>query len=287
MNWDNLRVFLALSRAGSVAAAARVLSVSRSTVNRRLDTLEGGRAALFIRTEDGLLLTDAGSELVPIAERLEQEAFAAERLLGGQDFRLEGRLELTVFDAIEGLFAPVLADFAALHPSIDLRVRTSNQVASLRRRETDVAIRATQTPGQSLFGRAIATMPYAVFGNAQQLGCDNPPWVLWDEGMGAEGTWALARKRARPLHIAAQVDSFGLMLGLTRAGVGVSLLPMAVAQRFPELHLLGEAPCKGLDQRVWLLTHPDLRRSARVRAAMDFFGAHLPQRLAASWVPKG
>lgn len=280
MDLDDLRVFLAIHRGGTVSSASTALGVSRSTVNRRLDALEGAAGLQLVeRTPDGLSLTAAGTQLVPIAERVEEEALAAERLFARRDFAIRGRVGMTVFAAGTPLIAPALVELRRAHPEIELHVAASNRTLSLRRRECDVAVRATARPSADLFGRSLGRLEFAVYGRAAVVEAPNPPWILWDESAGAEATWDLARRMSDPLRVAAVVDADALLLELACAGAGVALLPVPVAESRPELVPLGPVPCPGMGMDVWVLTHPDLRRAARVRTVMRFLGEWAPALL--------
>ncbi|MEM1415865.1 MAG: LysR family transcriptional regulator, partial [Myxococcota bacterium] len=155
MSWDDLRVFLALHREGTVAGAARALGVSRSTVLRRWAALEAATTTLFERTPEGVVLTGAGERLLPSAERVEGEALAAERAIAGADEGLRGSLEVTLFDIAGPLLAPAFQELMEAHPEMDLRLVSSDRLRSLRRREADLAIRGTDAPSPELFGRKI------------------------------------------------------------------------------------------------------------------------------------
>lgn len=276
MNWDNLRFLLALHRGGSVFAAARALGVSRSTIARRMAALEASAGVPLVeRRLDGVRLTVTGESLVELAERMEADVHAAERILTGRDAALSGPLAISVFDVAAELLAPAFEALRKAHPQIELALHSSDRVASLHRRETDLAIRAPlAAPSSDLFGRLLGRIRYAVYGTAERVAESNPPWVLWDETRGAVGTWALARTIGDPLRVAVTVDRAHTMLALVRQGLGVGLLPVAQAKRYPELVALGSVPRDGQGLEVWALIHPDLRRAARVRAAMAILGAH-------------
>jgi len=274
VDWDHLRVFLALARAGSVAASSEALGVSRSTVTRRLEALERDAGLKLVeRGLDGARLTEAGESLVPHAERVEEEVLAAERLLTGKDFRLSGRLEVSVFEIGGLLLAPAFVALRQEHPDIEVVLRSTDRVASLHRRETDLAIRAAvEPPSGDLFGRRLGRLEYGVYGRPEVTARANPAWILWDESRGAHGTWALAERLGKPLHVAARVDSVTAMLELAVAGMGVALLPVALAAHYPDLVARGRVPRRGQGIDVWALTHPDLKRAARVRAALTTLG---------------
>jgi DNA-binding transcriptional LysR family regulator len=277
MSWDDLRVFLAAERGGTISAAASDLGVSRSTVNRRLHGLEAASSVtLFERTPAGLVPTDAGLQLLPIARRMEEDALAAERVFAGRDATISGRIDVTQFEAAGEMLAPAFAEFQRVHPEIELHVTTSNRPLSLRRRESDLAIRGTDEPNPELVGVSLGRMEYAVYGRPEIVASDNPPWVLWDRTLGATGTWTVARRLGAPLRVAAEVDSQHLMNELVSAGAGLGLLPMALASRRAELVTMGPVPQPDMSMGIWALTHPDLRRSPRVRAVMRFLAEKAP-----------
>ncbi|MEO0603850.1 MAG: substrate-binding domain-containing protein, partial [Myxococcota bacterium] len=213
-----------------------------------------------------------GEALMPIALRMESDAMAATRLFAGRDARLTGRLDVTLFDFGAVLLAPVLARFKQDHPGVDLVIDVANDLRSLERRQADLAVRAVERPAEGLFGRRIGRMEYGVFA-ADGVDEVDPPWVLWDERVGATGTWALARRASPELRIAVRVDDFASLVACTRAGMGVAVLPLAVAVRYPDLTPRGPVPRPELGLDVWALTHPDLRHAARVRTLMGRLGA--------------
>ena len=273
MDWDDLKVFLAVYRMGTVAGAAGRLKVSRSTLTRRLESLEAQvGVALVERGADGLRLTDAGEQLLPVAERIEQDAHTAERILAGQGDSLSGRVNLAVFDVGVALVAPLLTELRARHPEIDIRVMTSDRTLNLQRLECDVAIRATGAPDSILVGRCLGVLPYAVFGRPEVVKSETPEWIMWDEARNARKTWALAAKLSAPLRIAARVDTFETMMTLAIEGAGLALLPVPHALRRSELVPWGPVPRDGMGMEVWGLTHPDLRRTPRVRTVLRFLG---------------
>ncbi|MEZ4222011.1 MAG: LysR family transcriptional regulator [Polyangiaceae bacterium] len=281
MNWDDLRVFLAIQRQGTVSAAAGALGVSRSTIHRRLAALEEAAGMKLIEpTAQGFVPTEAGERLVPVAESVEAEALRATQLFDGHALRLSGRLDVTLFEVAGPLLAPIFAELAAAHPEIRIRLLSTDRTVSLRRRESDIAIRATDQPSPELFGRKLGQMPFGVYGRQDVVAQADAPWVMWDEGVGAERTWELARRESGGSpRVAARVDSVHVMLDLVDAGAGVALLPVALAAKRPALRPRGAIPRAGMSMDVWVLTHRDLRQSARVRLVMNVLGQRAPALL--------
>ncbi len=255
--------------------------MSRSTINRRIASLEESVGAVLLeRATDGVTPTSAGEALFDVAERVEGDVMAAERTLSGQDFQLSGRLHVSVFDVGGLVLAPAFERLRRTHPAIELVLGSSDRMLSLHRRETDLAIRATvEPPSPDLFGRRLGKLEYAVYGRRRVVADVNPPWVLWDESVKATGTWRLARELGKPLRVAALVDRAPLMLEMVAAGVGLGLLPVRLARQRRELVPLGCVPRAEQSLDIWALTHPDLKRAARVRAAMSLLGEHAAECL--------
>src|SRR5690606_14521069 len=143
MEWSDVRIFLAVVRSRSFGEAARSLGVSHPTVGRRIKVLEAEAGqALFRRTSDGLVLTDAGDAVLTLAESMENSALAMERRLAGNQERLEGILRISSAEWFAGyVLAPVLAELTRRHPAVAPEVIASYRLLNLARREADVAFR--------------------------------------------------------------------------------------------------------------------------------------------------
>lgn len=280
--WNDLELLLALARGGTLSAAARSLGVNHSTVYRRLGALEARSGTrLFERLPEGLVPTAAGAELVEGAGRIEEEVRALERRLTGQDLRLTGSVRVTTPDDLaEALVVPALPRVRAAYPEIALELVIDNRLFDLTRREADIALRPTDRPPESLVGRRIAGLAFAVYGARALVGeapgdapddaRDSSPWIGWDEeaqsGGGRIARWlAQSRPGAR---YALRTNSLLIQGAAARAGLGLAVLPCFLGDPVPELVRLG-APVAELEGALWLLTHKDLRRTARIRAVLD------------------
>ncbi|SDB99841.1 DNA-binding transcriptional regulator, LysR family [Cupriavidus sp. YR651] len=279
-DWDDLKVFLAVSRGGSLAAAARALQVNHSTVLRRLNKLEDDLGTrLFARDLAGYAMTPAGELLAGQLDGVGELIEAAQRQLAGRDAELSGPLRVTTTDTLAyGLLMPVLANFRLRHPRIELQVVINNSFLSLTRREADVAIRPAAEPPEHLVGRRagrLQTAPYAARAYLERM--DAPPeahwpghaWVVPDESLShlAQARWAIANVPAD--RCAVRADSLVAMAQAVRYGMGAGMLLCMLGDADDSLVRLAE-PDPALDTPVWLLTHPDLRHSGRVRALNDF-----------------
>jgi DNA-binding transcriptional LysR family regulator len=276
-DWDDLRVFLAVVRGRSVSAGARTLGVNHATVSRRIRAFErrvGTR--LLERLAGGWATTAAGEEMLATALRVEDEMQALDRRVAGRDAQLSGKLRVALSDAAAFGLMEFLAAFAAANPNIELELTASNGLTNLTRREADVAIRVVDRPAEHLVGRQVGRTALALFGAIARLDAAPAPvalaeyaWLGWDESMQEQTSRRWLRENLPEVRFAARFDSMLVAYHAVRAGVGIAFLPCALGDAdselrrvIPDLVLPGTA--------MWLLTHPDLRRTARVRCFLDF-----------------
>jgi DNA-binding transcriptional LysR family regulator len=275
-SWDDLRVVLAVSRAGSLSGAARALRLSHPTVFRRVRQIEARLGVrLFDRARDGYALTPAGEEMAALAGRLAGEVEALERRLAGRDLRPSGTVRVTTTDTLLfGPLGPLLAGFRAAHPEITLDIAAANAMFALSRREADVAIRPSREAPESLVGRRIAGVAAAIYcaaGTAAPADLGAVDWVVPDDSLSSLplARWLAEQRYDR--RVALRANSLLALRDAARAGLGLALLPCYVGDPEPGLARVG-APIAALESALWLLTHPDLRRVARIRAVMDGMG---------------
>lgn len=291
MDWTDLRYALAVAEAGSLAGAARSLGVNHTTVLRRVGGLEARLGVrLFERLPAGYALTAAGEEALAVARGMDATIAALERRLAGQDLRLSGSLRVATTDTLAlTVLMPHLAAFQAAHPDVALEVAISNAMANLTRRDADVAVRPAADPPEALVGRRVADVAYAVYGAAayvarhRELGRDRPgwkhpgpgaldshPWVAPDDSLAATATARWVRDRLPPsTAVACRLDSLLAIREAARAGMGLALLPCYLGDGAAGLRRIG-GPLPDVRSSLWLLTHEDLRRAARVRAFTEF-----------------
>ena len=282
MEWNDLRLVLAVAREGSLSGAARTLGVRHSTVFRRLGVIEQKLGVrLFERFRDGYSPTSAGDAAASVAARIAEDVLSLERRLSGQDLRPSGIVRITTTDTIGGLVTRHLSALRAAHPEIGLEIAISNVMANLTRREADIAIRPTLEPPETLVGRRIADIAHAIYGSPDYLNrYENKDlfaheWIGLDDALVGTviGTWL--QENVRQARLACRVDSLPALRDVALAGLGLALLPCYVG----DIALgLRRAVRKTLPQprsALWLLTHNDLKRTARIRAVMDFFASAL------------
>ena len=277
-DWDDLRYFIAVARSGSLAGAARDLGVNHSTVFRRIDALEDRLGVrLFDRHREGYALTVAGDEMRETVERVSAEIDTMERRIGGRDLRLSGPLAVTTTDdLVTYLLGPSLAGFQAEYPGIELSVILDNQFFNLSRRQADVAIRPTTAPPETLVGRRVATLAFAVYAAAGHVPSDTSrkalaglPWITFDDALGhlSAAKWLKATYGGAP--VALRSNNLMTMITGAQNAMGLALLPCFAGDALPGLERVSGL-IKEASSALWLLTHEDLRNTQRVRAFMDY-----------------
>lgn len=296
LDWDDLRYVLAVVRAGSLSGAARTLSVMHSTMLRRIDAVEDKlQVRLFERLRNGYVATEAGEALCRVAEQCEPLIAEAELLIAGGDARLTGSVHVTTGIVVAQYLLPrPLAKFCATHPDIEVEVQGARERLDLARREADIAIRMSADVPDYLAGRKLGNIDFRVYGwhDAPYLSrmgkkrklqpvetlVQELPWICFQRG-------ARDRVYDRWMHahvpessVAVRADHFPTSLALMRAGIGVALMPEFMARAVDGLVPLSE-PIAELRSPLWILTHPDLRNSARVRAFMQVVGDAMQELL--------
>jgi DNA-binding transcriptional LysR family regulator len=276
VEWDDLRFFLAISRAGTMSGAAQALKVNQTTVGRRLGALEEKLGVLlFDRTPAGLRVSDAGRKIVVIASEMEEASLSLERLVAGSDERLEGVVRIACSETLAvGFVIEGLAAFRAAHPHITLDIVTGNSPLNLLRREADLAIRTKKPPHSDLMVRKLVDADWCLYAAAVSAPHDPGDSLDEREVVGYEGElvelpasqWL--HERVPPERIAARCNSILGAAAAIRAGLGVGALPAFVGDRADGLRRF--LPDAITSQPLWLAVHPDLEGQARVRAALDY-----------------
>jgi len=281
MNWDDLKIFLAVAEAPSMRVAAKNLRVSHSTVSRRIEALEADlNVRLFDRMPDGYRLTQAGEELMPVAATIEESLHSFGRNVAGRDDELKGQVCVTVPDVIAiNFFMPYFAEFMREYPDIQLKIHDSFEVFDLSRREADVAIRFTKNPPEHLIGRKLGNMHQAVYATKRYLEKHNPAdpnsdakWIGW--GIPEDRPSWIARSPFPHLGVAGHFNNMMLQYAAVKEGLGLGYFSCVRADTDPELVRLCD-PKPSLD--VWLLSHRDLRAAARMRAFRQFMIKRQPE----------
>ena len=275
--WSDLQVVMAVGRAGTLSGAARLLGQNHSTVFRRVNAIESRSGVRFFeRLSDGYRLTEAGDAALRCAERIEGEVHALSREILGQDTRLQGKVCVTAPEGLaSGLGPRLMAEFRRMHPEVTVVLQGAHSALDLNRREADVAIRATRKPPDASLGRRVCSFRFCSYGapdylrRFEQVPLAEHDWCI------IEGFvhWLVPHVWKKLAHGEARAVFASPMTAATmeaaRAGMGLTVLPCYMGDTDPVL-VRATAPFEWLTLDLWLLTHPDLRHTARVKALMSF-----------------
>ncbi|MCJ2063762.1 LysR family transcriptional regulator [Methylobacterium sp. J-088] len=282
LDWDAFRFVKTVATQGGLTAAAAQLGINHSTAFRRLTALETKLGArLFERLRTGYVPTPCGQAMVEAANRIEADVTRFERRAVGRSETPSGELRVTAPTSLAlELLMPILADFATRYPEIRIELILAEAALNLSRRDADVAIRASRDPSETLVGRRLAAVAWAIYGRADREYRDlaSEAWVSPDPTV-AGGTFArFAGAQAPADRVRLRINTVTGLEAAVAAGIGIGPLPCFSADANPALRRLsGPHPELGVD--LWVLTHPDLRHAARVRVFMDHIAeAILPLR---------
>ena len=280
MNWDDTRIFLAIHRERSLRGAARMVGLDQATVGRRLAALERALGAtLFLRTSNGYALTSVGEIALRAAEKMEQSANDLVRQTQGVDERLAGDVRVTTTDTIGLDF--VMSAICSLHqehPNVRVLLDTSTQVQNLAKREADIAVRTIRPENPDLLARKLAAWPMGLYASADYLDRHGEPVA----GTAFEGhdivcylPYLLARRpltlAGEPIHggrIVSGLNSSLTLRAAVREGLGLGELPVPIAERDGLVRIWPDRTGAAAYE-VWMVTHKDLRHTARVAAMID------------------
>ncbi|MEP4191667.1 MAG: LysR family transcriptional regulator [Sneathiella sp.] len=264
-NWNDLKIFLAISRSGSVRGAAKDLGTTHATLSRRLKSLEEELASpLFERGRSGALLTPFGEKIKASAEQAEKAMEEVGRIAFSEEAALYGPLRVSMYEELyTNLLSPDLAVFQAQNPGIELEIMTSETMSNLAKREADVALRITKTPPLGAVGRKLSDSPLAVYASSSYL--KNRPredrWI-------STSYEAVSGRFPRGI-VAGKSNSARVARYMIREGTGIGHLPCFMGDTDPDLQRL---PGSSLipDNEIWALIHSDIRKNPRVRVLLDF-----------------
>ncbi|GAA0707651.1 LysR family transcriptional regulator [Dokdonella soli] len=297
IDWEDLRYFLAIARAGNLSAAARVIGTTQPTMGRRIEAFEhrlGTR--LFLRTPDGFVPTASGRALLAHAARMEDEALAAERVASARDNGLSGTLRITAPEWLAArVLAPLLGPFCTLHPALTIALIGESRRFDLSRGEADIALRLARFEQQELAQRRVADFAFGLYAAPAYLerngapdfdaACAGHTLVTTTEDLAdvADAIWL--RQHAARAHIAFRSNSREAQAAAAIAGAGLACLARVHGDALAGLRFV-PVPVEVPARPLWLGLHADARDTPRVRAAVDFLAgklhriAHAPDAVA-------
>lgn len=277
LEWGDLRIILAVCRAGSLVGAAKLLGKDHSTLFRKLNRIESDAGVRFFeRLASGYAMTDAGETALRFGERIESEFHSLGRAIEGGDDRLEGNVRVTAPDGICTVhLPPILAKFHALHPHVAVELVEGTAAFDLSRREADIAIRATRQPPDDSLGRKVSEFRFGAYATPAYLNSAGARALVdhdWVMVAGIE-EWLvpkLWKHRQQALERAVmRTNSITAAQRAAEAGMGVTLLPCYRGDASTVL-VRASPTFDHLDMQLWIVTHPVLRHTARVRVLMAF-----------------
>jgi len=281
LNWDDLKFFLAVCRAGSVRSAAIELCVNHTTVSRRINSFElalGQR--LFERTSQGYIRTKLADEIYNEASYLEERLNTVERKIIGNDNELCGDIRITLPEILATeLLMPGIAKFSQLYPKIDIDIIESIKELNLANREADVAFRIVKQPPEYLIGRKIAVLHRACYLSknlAHKL--EEPGWLAQQNWIG----WT--DKLRRPIgSIAKEYPRFSskhkianaqLQMIACKEGMGIAILPCFKGDTDKDLVRIPPYTSEA-KYDLWILSHPDMRKNSKIQTFVRFMTDYL------------
>jgi DNA-binding transcriptional LysR family regulator len=282
IDWDDVRYFLAVARGGSVRSAAGRLAVNHATVLRRIAHLEERLGAqMFEKLPSGYSLTQAGEDILEVAEQMEASSHQLESRVFARDQSLRGRLRVTLppFFASH-LFMPDFAEFARFHPDIEMEILSTGAVANLTNREADVAIRAVvdrKTLPPNLHGLMGPQLAAGVYLSRDLL-------AAWRKGLASSVRAIVINDHAMPgwasegeittTEVPFRTPDAEAQIAAVRQGIGLTRLPCFVGDADP---LLVRAPgiAPHVNGALWLLTQGETRKTKRVRVFIEFVSRRL------------
>jgi len=280
MNWDDARVFLAVCRESTLRGAARVLGVDQATVGRRITSLENALSAtLFLRTSEGYVLTAVGEAALQAVEKMEHSALQLQRQIQGLDDRLTGTVRVSTTDSLAiDFLIPAIARLHALHPDVRVQLDASTQILSLAKREADIAVRNTRPENPDLIARRIARWPVGLFASQAYVDTHGLPQpgsafeghdlVVYQPYLQGNKDMTLVSEPVTRGRIVSSLSSGLLVRRSIAAGIGLGEIPVYMGERDGLVRVWPERT-RPVPYDVWLVTHADLRHTARVRAVID------------------
>lgn len=276
-NWDEIRTAFQVARIGTVSGAAEALGVHHATVIRHVDALEARLGVkLFQRHARGYTPTDAGMDLLQVAQATADQFEQLAGRLHGQGAAMTGELVVTTLDTLSPLLMPVLGDFQADHPELTVRLITDARVFRLEYGEAHVAIRAGRAPEEpDNVVQALYTQRHALFAHKRYVDRHGMPKTdadLAQHLMIGPDDESHRAQFFRWLFETLPSEAIRFRTNASRAaedavcsGLGVGFLPLWVARNCPDLVQV-RAPSDAWDTNLWLVTHVDLHRTAKVQS---------------------
>jgi len=284
LDWNALKIFIAVAHSNSLVGAAESLGMSHSTVYRRLNEFEDQVGRLFERLNGRYELTEIGEEMLGHAQRISHSFADIEREIAGKDTQAKGTVRITAPSSFSYHELPKhLVELSKLHPDIQTELLVTNSELNMSNRLADIAIRVTPSPPEHLIGREIRRIKWGAYAAPEYLLQQGRPESLeglqYHKIIGASG--ALSSHPAfqwldkhHPTNVISRSDDLVAMSYLSQRGLGMALLPddlmlAGLVRLFTFKHVK--------TNQLWVLTHPDLRKVERIKIVMRFLATALSE----------
>lgn len=287
-DWNQARAFLATAEHGSLSAAAKELGQTQPTIGRQVTALEQSLGvALFDRAGRGLILTDAGRELLTHVREMAEAAARIPLTASGQSQALRGTVSITASDVLSMILMPqIIADLARAAPEIEIELIAANDLRDLSRREADIAVRHVRPTQPHLTARLLGeglgyfyAAPKYIARKGRPTSRDdliNHDFVGFLDAEGMAAQMAQFGYTIDPRNIRYRTDNGPALWEMVREGLGIGLMAVEMGQRTPDVErLLPDQPA--FQYPVWLVTHRELHSARRMRVVFD----HLAQSITA------
>lgn len=281
--WHLWRAFLAVSRGGSLSAAARSLNLTQPTLSRQIATLESMLGLpLFTRSTDGLRPTERALSLLPHAEAMAAAAASLLRAASGADDALQGTVRLAASEAMGGLVLPsMLARFRNANPGVDIELSLSDRNEDILRHDADLAVRNTTPTQAALVSLRIGEVAVRLFAHSDYVKRHGLPASVHE--LPRHTLIGREEHAHRIQHVLGVEHQFAFRcnneLGVVealRAGYGIGYCQEPLGRQNPEL--VAVLPDLVLAQLgIWLVVHEDLRAVRRIRSLFDYLASQLTE----------
>ena len=272
MNWNDLRIVLAVERSTSFAEAAKTVGVNETTISRRLGHLESAlHAKLFERQGGRLVPTESGNRVIETAERIESETMALENVVSGRDHMAAGTVRVSCVSLVANhLIAPRISRLLDNNPQLTVELIAESTNISLTKRQADLALRMARPNAEMRnIARRIGQLDYAVYG-ARDADKEVLGWIAYEEKYAELPQTRWIKERKGDQNYSSLIISDGdTLLESIKAGLGKAFLPVAIGDASAELTRLDEGP-PPIFREVWLISHPDQKGLARIKIVGDW-----------------